>query len=69
MTVQNVLYVPSLIGSVLSVSKLTDRNYEIEFNKSIGKLKYNNVIIGVADKTATRYETILNIKTLKRIIL
>lgn len=52
LTVHNVLYVPSLVGSVLSVSKLTDRNYEVEFNKSIGKLKYNNVIIGVADKIA-----------------
>lgn len=52
LTVHNALYIPSLVGSVLSVSKLTDRNYEVEFNKSVGKLKYNNVIIGVADKTA-----------------
>lgn len=52
LTVDNVLYVPSLVGSVLSVSKLTDRNYKVEFDKSIGKLRYNNVIIGVADKTS-----------------
>lgn len=51
LVIQNVLYVPSLVGSVLSVSKLTDQNYKVEFNKSVGKLKFSNTVIGIADKT------------------
>lgn len=52
LTLHNVLYIPSLVGNVLSISKLTDHNYKVEFNKSVGKLTYNNMVIGVADKTA-----------------
>lgn len=64
--VQNVLYIPSLIGSVLSVSKLTDQDYEVVFNKSMGKLKYNNIIIGVADKTANGLYVMRQSRTAKR---
>jgi len=50
-TVNKVLYVPKLIGSVLSVSTLTNLNYRVEFDRFSGKMKYNDTEVGIADVT------------------
>lgn len=62
-TVNNVLYVPTLIGSMLSISRLTSLNYKIEFGRLFGELKYNNVQIGVADLTSNGTFTLRESRT------
>lgn len=43
-TVSNVL-----LYSLIDMKCLTNLNYKIEFNRMVGKLKSNGVVIGVAD--------------------
>lgn len=51
-TVNKVLYAPQLIGNVLSVSTHTSLNYKVEFDRLIGKMKFKESEVGVADVTS-----------------
>lgn len=55
-TAHEVLYVPAMVGNLLSVSRLVENGLTIEFNKTQCEIKKNGIQLGVADKVNNLYQ-------------
>lgn len=55
LTLRGVLYVPTLEGNMISVSKLTSKGVRAEFGRSVCKLVYVNTIVAIGDKIGDMY--------------
>jgi transposase InsO family protein len=53
--IQDVFYVPEIEGNLISVSKLTNKGYQVIFNKTKCEINFNNVNIAVADLNGKLY--------------
>lgn len=55
-TITDAMYVPDLDSNLLSVSKLTQKGFEVSFNEKSCKITKNNSIIAVADLSYNLYK-------------
>jgi hypothetical protein len=60
LTLNNILYVPSLRRNLISIAPLEDNGYECLFGNSKCTIKFNNVIVGLALRQCMLYMLSLN---------
>jgi hypothetical protein len=60
LTLNNILYVPSLRRNLISIASLEDHGYECLFGNNKCTIKFNNVIVGLAPRRGMLYMLSLN---------